>query len=69
MAPYGEFDKIIVKNARLAVDAELRMKKALNQPIAQFDAKSGQVRIVNGDGTVKVVGTAMTRGRYSERTK
>lgn len=59
-------DGVVVKNARLAVSRELDKKKALNQPIAKFDAKSKKVYIKHGDGSITIVGEA-TRGRYSER--
>ena len=60
-------DGIIVKNARLAVSTELQRKRAMNQPIAKFDKKTGRVYLENSDGTVKEIGRAMEQGRYSER--
>lgn len=60
-------DNVIVRNARLAVAAELKKKRALNQPIARFDAKTGEVYMENADGSRTVISHAMRRGRYSER--
>ena len=57
----------VVRNARLAVSTELQRKRAMNQPIAKFDKKTGKVYLENGDGTIKEIGRAMDRGRYSER--
>lgn len=62
-------DGIIVKNARLAVSTELQRKRAMNQPIAKFDKKTGRVYLENSDGTVKEIGRAMEQGRYSERCR
>lgn len=62
-------DNIVVRNARLAVDRELKKKRALNQPIAKFDAKTGKVFMEHSDGSITVVGDAMKKGRYSERRR
>lgn len=62
-------DNIVVRNARLAVDRELKRKRALNQPIAKFDAKTGKVFMEHSDGSITVVGDAMKKGRYSERRR
>ena len=62
-------DGVIVRNARLAVSSELKKKRALNQPIAKFDAKSGTIFLEHADGSKTIVGNAMTEGRYSERCK
>ena len=60
-------DGVLVRNARLAVKAELEKKRVLNQPIAKFDPKTGKVYLENADGTATEMGSAMRRGRYSER--
>lgn len=60
-------DSIVVQNAKLAVKTELQKKRAMRQPIARFDAKTGEVYMEHGDGSKTVVGQAMKRGRYSER--
>lgn len=62
-------DNIVVRNARLAVDRELKKKRALNQPIAKFDAKTGKVFMEHSDGSITIVGDAMKKGRYSERRR
>ncbi len=62
-------DEIVVRNARLAVAAELKKKRALKQPIAKFDVKTGTVFLEHSDGRITVVGDAMKKGRYSERRK
>lgn len=59
-------DGVVVKNARLAVAAELRKKKILKQPIAKYDPKTGKVYLLYSDGTCKEVGETR-RARYSER--
>lgn len=60
-------DGVLVRNARLAVKVDLEKKRVLNQPIARFDPKTGKVYLENADGTTTVMGSAMRRGRYSER--
>lgn len=67
MADKVPSDGIIVQNAKLAVKTELQKKRALQQPIARFDAKTGEVYMEYSDGRKTVVGQAMKRGRYSER--
>lgn len=62
-------DSVVVRNARLAVAAELKKKRVLKQPIAKFDPKTGDVYMEDSDGSITVVGKAMKRGRYSERCK
>lgn len=62
-------DGVVVRNARLAVSTELQRKRAMNQPIAKFDKKTGKVYLENGDGTIREIGRAMDRGRYSERCR
>jgi len=61
-----EYD-VDVRNARWAVAKELEKKRFLKQPVAKFDAKTGQVYMEFNDGTKKVLGKAMEHGRYSER--
>lgn len=62
-------DGVVVRNARLAVAAELKKKRVLNQPIARFDPKTGKIYMEHTDGSITDVGKAMRRGRYSERRK
>lgn len=69
MAANTPSDAVVVRNARLAVEAELKKKRTLKQPIAKFDAKTGKVYMEHSDGSITVVGEAMKRGRYSERHK
>ena len=61
-------DRIVVQNARLAVEAELRKKKILEQPIAKYDLKTGKVFMEHSDVTKVEVGETR-RGRYSERRR
>ena len=61
-------DGVVVKNARLAVAAELRRKKILKQPIAKYDPKTGKVYLLHSDGTREDVGETR-RARYSERKR
>ena len=60
------FDGVVVKNARLAVAAELRRKKLLKQPIAKYDPKTGKVYLLHSNGTREEVGETK-RVRYSGR--
>lgn len=61
-------DGVVVRNARLAVAAELRRKKILKQPIAKYDLKTGKVYLLHSDGTREEVGETR-RERYSERKR
>ena len=61
-------DRIVLQNARLAVEAELRKKTILEQPIAKYDLKTGKVFMEHSDGTKLDVGETR-RGRYSERRR
>lgn len=49
-------DSILIKNARLAVKAELKKKRDLNLPITKFNPKTNEFYRVNGDGTTTIVG-------------
>lgn len=69
MSPNIPEDGIVVKNAKLAVERELDKKRALKQPIANFDVKTKQIYMQNGDGSITVLGEAMRQGRYSERRR
>ena len=62
-------DGVVVRNARLAVAAELKKKRVLNQPIARFDPKTSKIYMEHSDGSITDVGNAMRPGRYSERRK
>lgn len=62
-------DSAEVRNAQHAVAAAIKAKELLNQPIARFDPQTKKVYMERGDGSTVVVGTAMQRGRYSERSK
>lgn len=59
-------DGIIVRNARLAVKAELQKKRILNQPIARFDPKTGKVYMEYSDGSITVVGNTRSRENYHD---
>ena len=56
-------DKVIVRNARLAVAAELKKKRILNQPIAKFDAKTRKITVEYSDGRVKDFGACDETGK------
>ena len=62
-------DGVEVRNAQYAVAAAIKAKELLNQPIARFDPQTKKVYMERSDGSTVVVGTAMQRGRYSERSK
>ena len=68
MADQIPSDGVVVQNARLAVAAELKKKKILNQPIAKFDLKTGKVYLLHSDGTREEIGK-VGRKRYSERQR
>jgi hypothetical protein len=67
MAANVPSDDVVVRNARLAVETELKKKRVLQQPVAKFDPKTRKIYMENADGSITVVGEAMKRGRYSER--
>jgi len=69
MATNTPSDAVVVRNARLAVKAELKKKRTLKQPIAKFDSKTGEIYMEHSDGSITVVGKAMKQGRYSERNR
>lgn len=69
MAANTPSDNIVVHNARLAVSAELKKKRALKQPIARFDPKTKKIYMEHSDGSITELGSAMKRGRYSERCR
>ena len=69
MTDHVPSDNVVVRNARMAVEAELKKKRILKQPIAKFDPKTGKVYLEHADGSITVVGDAMKRGRYSERRR
>jgi hypothetical protein len=60
-------DSVLVRNARLAVEMELKKKRALKQPIARFDPKSGRIYMENGDGTITECGVVTRQGRYGKQ--
>jgi len=62
-------DGVEVRNAQHAVAAAIKSKELLNQPIARFDPRTKEVYMEHSDGSIVVVGKAMQRGRYSERSK
>ncbi|MCD8095016.1 MAG: hypothetical protein LUE12_02685 [Ruminococcus sp.] len=43
-------DSVIVRNARLAVELELKKKEALGLPIAKYDPKTEKAYLVYADG-------------------
>lgn len=69
MATNTPSDAVVVRNARLAVEAELKKKRILKQPIAKFDSKTREIYMEHSDGSITVVGKAMKQGRYSERSR
>lgn len=60
-------DGWVIRNARLAVKFELEKKRILNQPIARFDPRSGEVYMENADGTRTVTGHVTYKGRCGEQ--
>ena len=54
-------DGILVRNARLAVKAELEKKRALGLPVTRFDPKTKALYTVGQDGVVTVIGKATER--------
>ena len=58
---------VLLLKTQLAVKIELQKKRAMRQPIARFNVKTGEVYMEHGDGSRTIVGQAMKRGRYSER--
>lgn len=60
-------DAQVVKRAAAAVKIELEKKKAMDIPIAVYDRKTQTIYEEESDGSRKVVGERLRRGRYSER--
>lgn len=60
-------DGVLVKNARLAVKAELQKKRALNLPITRFDPKTKEFYRLNEDGTTTIVGELVPQKSQGER--
>ena len=60
-------DAQVVKRAAAAVKIELEKKKAMDIPIAVYDRKTQTIYEEKSDGSRKVVGERLRRGRYSER--
>jgi hypothetical protein len=55
-------DNVVVRNARLAVETELKKKRVLRQPVAEFDPKTRRAYMENADGGITVVSEATKRG-------
>ena len=62
-------DRVLVENAKYAVALELKRKEKMSLPIPKFDAKSGEISMHHGDGSVTILAQGMKRGRYSERCR
>lgn len=61
-------DKDVVKRVKSAVKIDMEKRKAMNAPIAVFDAESGNVYAQYNDGTRVLIGSRIKRGGYSEQS-
>lgn len=61
-------DADVVKRVKSAVKIDIEKKKAMNAPIAVFDAKSGNVYAEYSDGRRVLMGSKIKRGNYGEQT-
>ena len=67
MTDSADKESMIVRNARLAVEAELRKKHVLNQPVAKFDVETKTIYLQHSDGTVSHVSNVPIRRSYGEK--
>lgn len=61
-------DKDVVKRVKSAVKIDMEKRKAMNAPIAVFDAESGNVYAEYSDGTRVLMGNRIKRGGYSDQS-
>ena len=62
-------DDDVVRLAREAVRIEVEKKRAMKLPVIVYDHADQKIYEVYADGTRKAVGSRLTRGHYSERTR
>ena len=60
-------DADVVKRIKSAVKIDIEKKRAMNAPIAVFDAETGNVYAEYSDGRRILMGSRIKRGSYSER--
>lgn len=58
-----------VKRVKSAVKLEIEKKRAMNMPIAVYDAESGTVYATYKDGRRVAMSSRLRKGRYSEQEK
>lgn len=61
-------DKDVVKRVKSAVKIDMEKRKAMNAPIAVFDAESGNVYAEYSDGTRVLMGNRIKMGGYSDQS-
>lgn len=62
-------DREVVFRAKKAVERAIEKKRINHTPVVVYDRTTGKIYNVAPDGTRTVIGTRITRGRYSERIK
>ena len=59
-------DKEVVERVKSAVKIDIEKKKAMNVPVAVFDAETGNVYAEYNDGTKILMGSRIKKGSYGE---
>ncbi|MBQ8004447.1 MAG: hypothetical protein IJ299_05075 [Oscillospiraceae bacterium] len=59
-------DADVVKRVKSAVKIDIEKKKAMNAPVAVFDAKDGKVYAEYSDGRRILMGNRIKRGNYGD---
>lgn len=60
-------DAEVVKRVKSAITIDIEKKKAMNIPIAVFDAKSGNIYAEYNDGKRVLMGSRLKRGNYGKQ--
>lgn len=60
-------DEEVVKRVKSAITIDIEKKKAMNIPIAVFDAESGNIYAEYNDGTRVLMGNRLKRGNYGKQ--
>jgi len=61
-------DAEVVKRVKSAINIDIEKKKAMNIPIAVFDAESGKIYAEYNDGTRVLMGNRLKRGNYEKQS-
>ena len=64
--PNNITDADVVKRVKSAIKFDIEKRKAMNVPVAVFDAETGNVYAEYNDGTRVLMGSRIKRGGYGE---